>query len=216
MIVSYKGKTAKAFAAGKRTKIPPELLQRIADKLTTIKNAEKIEDLRFPPSNHLELLKGDPPVNTVSESTNNGASASAGRTATLTMSRLSITTDKMMKTANETTPEMEALLNATPGGILLREFLEPYGLSQAEFARRTGIPASRLTEIVKGRRAITPETATAIAHFFGMEPRFWLNLQTTCDLQREELLNRADKIRARVRPLSPREKEAARRRAAAV
>lgn len=88
----------------------------------------------------------------------------------------------------------------TPGGILLREFLEPLEMSQAELARRTGLPASRVTEIVKGRRAITAETAVALGALFGNSPQFWLNLQTGCDLRRVEMKNAAA-IRARVKPL---------------
>ncbi|MGJ8640180.1 MAG: HigA family addiction module antitoxin [Opitutaceae bacterium] len=99
------------------------------------------------------------------------------------------------------TKEAQLIIETTPGGILLREFLEPLNLSQAELARRTGIPASRITEIIKGRRAITAETAIALSAFFGNSAQFWLNLQTGCDLRRAEILN-ASEIRARVRPLS--------------
>ncbi|MBT62839.1 MAG: addiction module antidote protein, HigA family [Puniceicoccaceae bacterium] len=88
----------------------------------------------------------------------------------------------------------------TPGGILLREFLEPLGLSQAELARRTGLPTSRISEIVKGRRVITGETAIALGAFFGNSPQFWMNLQTGCDLRRIEMENAAE-IRKRVQPL---------------
>lgn len=82
------------------------------------------------------------------------------------------------------TPEQKAWQAATPGGILLREFLAPLGLTQADLARRTGIPPSRITEIVKGRRAITAETALAFGIVFNMEAQFWINLQTTYDLRK--------------------------------
>lgn len=98
------------------------------------------------------------------------------------------------------TPEQKAMLAATPGGILLREFLEPMGISQAEFARRTGIPASRITEIIKGRRAITAETALAFGIFFNMEARFWMNLQTHYDLRRAQLEKEAE-LRKRIEPI---------------
>ncbi len=97
------------------------------------------------------------------------------------------------------TPEAKAMLAATPGGILLREFLEPMGISQAELARRTGIPASRVTEIIKGRRAITAETALALGIFFNMEAQFWINLQSNYDLRRVQFEKEAE-FRQRIQP----------------
>ncbi|MEM1221519.1 MAG: HigA family addiction module antitoxin [Verrucomicrobiota bacterium] len=98
------------------------------------------------------------------------------------------------------TPEAKAMLAATPGGILLREFLEPMNISQAEFARRTGIPASRVTEIIKGRRAISAETAIAFGIFFNMEAQFWMNLQSHYDLRRAQFEKEAE-LRKRIDPL---------------
>ncbi len=98
------------------------------------------------------------------------------------------------------TPEQKAWLAATPGRILLEEFLNPMGISQAEFARRTGIPASRITEIIKGRRAITAETALAFGIFFNMEAQFWINLQTHYDLRRAQLEKEAE-LRKRIEPI---------------
>jgi len=98
------------------------------------------------------------------------------------------------------TPEQKAWLEATPGRILLEEFLEPMGISQAELARRTGIPASRITEIIKGRRAISAETALAFGIFFNMEAQFWMNLQTHYDLRRAQLEKEAE-LRKRIEPI---------------
>tara|TARA_R100000027_G_C2247908_1_gene93685 strand:- start:237 stop:584 length:348 start_codon:yes stop_codon:yes gene_type:complete len=97
------------------------------------------------------------------------------------------------------TPEQKAWKAATPGGILQREFLQPMGISQAELARRTGIPASRITEIIKGRRAITAETALALSIFFDMEAQFWINLQTQYDL-RHMRLEKESEMRKRIQP----------------
>lgn len=99
------------------------------------------------------------------------------------------------------TPEQKAWQAATPGGILLREFLKPMGISQAEFARRTGMPASRITEIIKGRRAITAETALALGVFFNMEPHFWMNLQSHYDLRRAQFDKKEAELRKRIQPL---------------
>ncbi len=72
----------------------------------------------------------------------------------------------------------------TPGEILLEEFLNPLGISQRELARALGIPYQRVNEIVRGKRAITPDTALRLARFFGTTPDVWLNLQRRVDLYR--------------------------------
>jgi antitoxin HigA-1 len=72
-----------------------------------------------------------------------------------------------------------------PGEILLEEFLKPLGLTQYRLAKSLSVPPRRINEIVKGKRAITADTALRLARFFGNSERFWLNLQTTYDLERE-------------------------------
>ena len=76
------------------------------------------------------------------------------------------------------------IANITPGEILLEEWIKPHALSAREVSRRTGIPASRLTEIIKGRRAITAGTALRLGRFFSTGERFWLNLQQAYDVER--------------------------------
>jgi len=70
-----------------------------------------------------------------------------------------------------------------PGEILLEEFIRPMELSLASVSRSTGIPASRLTEITKGRRSLTAETALRLAKFFGTSAAFWVGLQAEHDLE---------------------------------
>lgn len=70
-----------------------------------------------------------------------------------------------------------------PGEILLEEFLKPLALSQYRLAKEISVPARRINEIVKGKRAITPDTALRLARYFGLSERFWLNLQTRYDLE---------------------------------
>ncbi len=70
-----------------------------------------------------------------------------------------------------------------PGEILVEEFLKPMGLTQYRLGIDTGIPHSRITAIVKGRRSITAETAMRLARYFGTTPGFWLNLQNIYDLE---------------------------------
>ena len=63
-----------------------------------------------------------------------------------------------------------------PGEMLREEFLIPLGLSQNALALKIRVPTTRIGEIVKGKRAVTPDTALRLARFFGNSPEFWLNL----------------------------------------
>ena len=88
---------------------------------------------------------------------------------------------------------------ATPGEILLEEFLKPLGITQYRVAKEIGVPQRRIGEIVAGNRAITADTAARLGVFFGMEAEFWLNLQAHYDLvQTREVL--ADRL-AEIQPL---------------
>jgi addiction module HigA family antidote len=69
-----------------------------------------------------------------------------------------------------------------PGEVLLREFLNPLGRTQAQLARELGIPAQRVNALVNGKRGITSETAGLLAKAFGTTAEFWMNLQTAHDL----------------------------------
>ncbi len=80
-------------------------------------------------------------------------------------------------------PTSPDLSDITPGEVLLEDWMKPNGISGNELSRRTGIPASRLTEIIKGRRSITADTALRLGRFFGTGERFWLNLQQARDIE---------------------------------
>ncbi len=73
-----------------------------------------------------------------------------------------------------------------PGEILLEEFLEPAGISQAAFARTIGWTKARLYELIKGKRGITADAALDLAEVLQTSPRLWMNLQTTYDLSEAE------------------------------
>lgn len=70
----------------------------------------------------------------------------------------------------------------TPGEILTEEFLLPLGLTQAKLAEHLGWTTTKVNQIAKNKRAITPETALALADAFGTTAHFWLNAQLACDL----------------------------------
>jgi addiction module HigA family antidote len=71
-----------------------------------------------------------------------------------------------------------------PGEILLEEFLEPKGMTQAEFARQLSWTKARLNELIRGKRGITAESALDLADALGTSPKLWMNLQATYDLDR--------------------------------
>jgi addiction module HigA family antidote len=70
-----------------------------------------------------------------------------------------------------------------PGEILREEFLSPLGFSAHALAMELKVPAPRINEIVRERRAVTPDTALRLSRYFGTTAQFWLNLQTSYDLK---------------------------------
>jgi len=74
-----------------------------------------------------------------------------------------------------------------PGEILLEEFLKPMNISQYRLAKDISVDARRINEIVHGKRSISADTALRLGRFFGTSARFWLNLQSHYDLEREEM-----------------------------
>ena len=80
----------------------------------------------------------------------------------------------------------------TPGEILLTEFLEPLGISQYRLAQATGLPQTRISQIVRGKRAITTDTALRLSKALGVDDRFWINIQTDYDLEVERDLHADD------------------------
>ncbi|MGM0479257.1 MAG: HigA family addiction module antitoxin [Bacteroidota bacterium] len=81
---------------------------------------------------------------------------------------------------------MEKLKNIHPGEILQEEFLKPMEISAYRLAKETFIPQTRISEIIKGKRRITADTALRLAKFFGTTAKFWLGLQDDFDLEEEK------------------------------
>jgi len=81
---------------------------------------------------------------------------------------------------------MERLNNIHPGEILSEEFLKPMGISAYKLAKEIAIPQTRISEITKGRRRITADTALRFSKYFGTTPKFWLGLQDDFDLEEEQ------------------------------
>ena len=75
------------------------------------------------------------------------------------------------------------LKNVHPGEILLEEFLKEFHISQNRLGREIGMSPRAINEIVHGKRSITANSALRLAKYFGTSPEFWLNLQTSYDLE---------------------------------
>ena len=78
---------------------------------------------------------------------------------------------------------MNRLLPITPGELLQDEFLQPLGVSQYRLAKAIGVPASRISEIVTGQRAITADTDLRLCRFLGLSPGYWLRAQAAHDTE---------------------------------
>ena len=72
-----------------------------------------------------------------------------------------------------------------PGEILKDELAE-LGVTPTSFARQIAVPPNRISQIIAGKRSITGDTALRFGHWFGVEPQFWMNLQTQFDLVEAE------------------------------
>jgi addiction module HigA family antidote len=83
---------------------------------------------------------------------------------------------------------MEKLKNVHPGEVLQLEFLNELGITAYRIAKDTGIPQTRISAIIHGRRGVTADTALRLSKYFGNSPKFWLNLQDDYDLEEERHL----------------------------
>jgi len=87
-----------------------------------------------------------------------------------------------------------------PGDVLLEDFLKPLGMSQYALAKAIDVPQIRISEIIRGTRAISPDTALRLARYLGTSAEFWIGMQATYDLAQAR-----DKLGAKIdASISPR------------
>lgn len=91
------------------------------------------------------------------------------------------------------------LPNIHPGEILLEEFLQPMGISQYRLAQETGISPMRISEVVRGKRSVTADTALRLARYFGTSVKFWMGLQDDYEIEQARLIL-ADRLEHEVQP----------------
>lgn len=134
------------------------------------------------------------PVSTASVSTISGEYASYGAKGKFGTSKSSTTTGNKAVTIRredlnagrvdlKDVTTGKRILPSHPGEILREEFLEPMSLSVYALSNAIKVPRSRINDVVRGRRAITADTALRLARYLGMTPEFWINLQAHYDLE---------------------------------
>ena len=82
---------------------------------------------------------------------------------------------------------MEKLANIHPGEVLNLEFLEPLNITAYRLSKDLNIPQTRISEIIKGNRRITADTALRLSKYFGNSAKFWLGLQNDYDIEEERI-----------------------------
>lgn len=85
-----------------------------------------------------------------------------------------------------------------PGEVLMEDFIKGFGITQNKLAVSIGVPPRRINEIVHGKRAITADTALRLGRYFGIDPQFWLNLQSHYELELAE-----DRVAAQIAAITP-------------
>jgi antitoxin HigA-1 len=94
------------------------------------------------------------------------------------------------------TPQIKSPFAVHPGEILLKEFLEPMGLTRYRLAKDIHVTLPRINEIVHGKRSISADTALRLGAYFGLPAQFWMNLQVDYDLR----LARTNKELKKIKP----------------
>jgi addiction module HigA family antidote len=80
-------------------------------------------------------------------------------------------------------------MRAVHPGEILKDELEELGIKPTEFARQIDVPANRVSQLINGKRGVSPDTALRLGHWFGMDPQFWMNLQVQFDLLQADKAN---------------------------
>jgi addiction module HigA family antidote len=173
MIISFRDKRTRAFFEGERVQAFQGFERQAILRLDRLHAADRLMALNTP-GNRLEGLRGIAKASTASASMINGGFALNGRKVPL--GRL---TRKLRITIRRLT--MTRLL-IHPGEHLADE-LKALGMSANELAKELGVPTNRITQIIRGKRGITGDTALRLGRWFGTGPDIWMNLQKNYELR---------------------------------
>jgi addiction module HigA family antidote len=194
MIRSFADKRTAAIFTGLAVKgLPPGIQRRAKAKLHALDAAAAVDDLRSPPGNRLERLKGDR-AEQYSIRVNDqwricfvwrgGDARDAGIATIARIGTMTIKDEDLDRGRIDlsTVASGGKLKPVHPGEILRDEFLEPFGISVYALAKAIHVPRSRANDIVLGRRGVSADTAMRLGRYLGTTPEFWVNLQSRYDL----------------------------------
>jgi antitoxin HigA-1 len=175
VIISFRSTETEDLANGRRVKRFVRIESVARRKPRQWQIAGRLEDLRVPPGNRLEALKGD----------------RAGQHSIRVNDQFRVcfrwtvagAEDVEIVDYHEGSETMPKLKPVTPGELLREEFLKPMGMSQYRLAKEIGVPAQRIGEIVAGKRAITADTDLRLCRFFGLSNGYWLRAQAAYDTE---------------------------------
>ena len=191
MIKSFANpETEKLWQGNRSRSFPPDIQRRALIKLQLIDAAVELSFLRLPPETVLNLCAATAADSKAFGLTINGAYVLSGTAPTPSKLKSPTIIKKTLMT------KKVSLIH--PGIILREEFFGPLGITQLAVTKATGIPQSRLSQILAGQRSITADTAARLGRFFKIDPRNWLNLQIAYDLR--EIERTHGKELARVQP----------------
>jgi antitoxin HigA-1 len=175
MILSYRDERTERFSQGEFVAAFQGFEQQRERRLAILNAAPSLDSLRTLPSNRLEALKGDRAGSSPFALTSSGASASNGLVGSQ---------DQATLRSLVIIDERRRLLfkRIVHPGAILQDELDELGITPTEFARQINVAPNRVSQIISGKRAITGDTALRFGHWFGIDPQFWLNLQTQYDL----------------------------------
>ena len=164
MIRSFACRETALIWTGKRSrKLPSDIQASALRKLRMLNQARVLEDLRVPPGNRLEALKGD----------REGQHSIRINDQWRICFRLGPMRGQRRRHRRLSLRQDDQLPNLHPGEILIEEFLKPMGISQNPVAREIDVAPRRINELVLGKRAVTADTALRLARYFGVSEGFW-------------------------------------------
>jgi addiction module HigA family antidote len=102
-----------------------------------------------------------------------------------------------MSKSSMTTRRSTVRIRTHPGEVLREEYLKPLGMSARALAQTIGVPANRLTEIVREKRSVSADTAIRLGRYFNTDALFWINLQVAHDLSKAEAVNDYSRVPTR-------------------
>lgn len=199
MIRGYKDPAVEALVKDGTCEPEWRPFQRVAlRKLDMLKAAEELKDLRSPPGNRLEALQGDRAgqysirINDQWRICFRWTPEGAEEVEICDYHQRAFSTQDPRPRIKDM-----ARISTHPGEILKEEFLEPLGLSARSLAEELGVPNNRISELIRGDRGMTADTAIRLARHFDTTSAFWMNLQVNHDLSKAEAEHDYSNIRLR-------------------